>query len=1118
MSDPIIAMPPVIVRPGGGPEPTAGADGIERGMGASPYMEELQHRIASGDISPAAKSAFDELRRRHPDQFPDNSPDSVAPPTQREGSDRPIGLAATGFNKGLGSFVDLLNDGMKAIGLPTSDEPFMGSAFVDKYLGGSAFQPKTAMEHVIQRAGFEVGANVPLLAGALNAKAAAAGKELITKAADSTIEAVKALPKVLVEQMADVPAPKLAALETAIAAGAGVGADVIHQVFPEGGATAEFFGELLGSFAPSVMLGLLGKARELGSTALHAGRRVVGMETEEETKQRLQEKLKDTAKPEDIKAGVKRADELRQEISPGAEKGQGLELTAGEAVGGSVAKVQRSLERTGGQAFGAQAVERRKQNIEAVKSYFDATAPEGNPTRLVENLEAKRAKDTALLELGLARTEAKVEAARGNLSARTANLLNDMEARMFAADQRVEARLAAIGSKLNPKERGAIIRQEYEAELGAFRERSRADYHELEMLGHAELPVTGTLQTLANLRADFPAHLQAIAKINPRVGEVLDNLGHEYELVLRSQKALADMGIRDASGKGVRIRMEQYGHGGTDEVRGLSRGTPDWYRSLTIREKNPLTREQIESRLDRWAAGFPHNPDNPTDMEIYRALRGDAEFARSPYNEPVVRELGQTPSSGLRDLRQVRSDLLAMSRQAKASDNRVQRYVLNELIQALDGDIDQLLPGQSPFAGVYPEHGALYRQVSADYRAGVETLMKGTANRLRMTNRDGAWREYDESIPALFWRNQTTMEEFEKALGTKPMAKAALRDYALDDFLTSVMSRREGKWNLDQAAYDEWMKDHAAHLNAFPDLKKVFADTKGLLEQADALKQQVDVFRSGKKGEEALLRRVQAERRPGDITVADVTAQEAHLNHVGEVVDRSKQEWETSVAGLFLKERPEYAAQRLATSRDPLRDYEAVYAKVKHDPDAVAGLNKAIWNALTDKIQPKLTGLTGSMNLGVFHKELQNWIYGNEELMTRVLGDDGMKRIKTTAEAIEKIALGGKEGSDTAINLQVQAALASTWMSRAFAVASGRVSHLFAGAERVGQYLTKYFQGLTQKQQDAILLESFFDPKVYETLVLAGTYGPKNDIVKHRTKVHLNLMNLSEQTAEKLDQ
>lgn len=1091
---------------------------------------EMERRAQAGQLSPQAMEAWGELKRRRGISVPTDAEAAPVGPEQfhadtATGSGnvalRTIGVGATGFNHGLGQFVDLVNEGLKAVGVSTSDEPFMGSAFVDKYLAGQNFQPQTMFERVVSRAGLEIGATAPLLGVGLVARGAqvAKGAATLPRAAkdagvmagrdvggmESTIAAIKAVPKVMVEQMAEISATKLAALETAMAGSAGVGAEVVKEIWPEGGPTAEFMGEVLTSFVPSIGLSLVKKARELAEVGIKFGRAAIGLESEAETKSRLAQKLGEAAKPEDVQEGVKRAGELAEEVP-------GLQLSAGEAITkGAVSDTQLAVEK-GSVPIRSKARANRSRNIEAVKNYFDATAPPGNPTRLIEHLEQQRSTETGLLDIGLARSEAKLEAVRGNLSTRSANLLNDMEARMHAADLRVEDRLRTVGAQLSPKERGELIRSEYNKELAAFRERSKADYNELDQMGHAELPVQQTMQQLTNLQFDFPEHVQILRKLNPRIADVLDNIGHDYELQLRATKATDDMGIRDASGKGVRVFKEQSGRGGTQDVTGLSRGTPDWYRDLTLRKTNPLTRDQIDSRLFKLKAGKSLDPKNATDQEIITALRSDREFARSPYNEPVLQHLPvDVPSASLNDLRQVRSDLLTMGRKAKSSNDGVQQHVIGELLNGVDSDIDQLLPGATPFADLYREHGTMYRQISADYRAGREVLMKGTANKLRLVNGFGDYKLYDEGIPALFFKNETTMADFEKAFATRDQARMALRDYAKKDFMGAAIHVTSGQPVLSRRAADLWIGEHAKHLESFPGLKEEFLNTAKIMEEAADLREQVTVFRQGKRGEEAVLKRLHAERRPGDFTTDDLSKAHEGMKHAEELLERSQHEWQHSTAGLFLKENPNYAAQRLATSRDPIKDYEALYQKVKDEPDAVAGLNKAIWNALTDKIQPKLTGLSGDMNLGVFHKELQNWIHGHEQLMTRVLGPEGMARIKTTSEVVEKVARGGRDRSDTAINLQVQAALASTWISRAFAIQSGRVGQMFGVSERVGSFLTKYFTGLTTKQQEGILLEAFFDPKVYETLVLAGTNGPKHPQVIARTKVHLHLLNLSEQ-------
>lgn len=1077
-------------------------------------MQEIERRAAEGRLSPEAAGAWEELKRRRGLQGA-QAP-AGQPPDTEGGLWRPLGVAATGFNRGLASWVDALNDGLSAVGLPMEDEPFMGTAFVEKYLGGAQFQPQGLFEHVLQRAGFEIGATAPVAAGTAVVAGRAVAKQaagaLPSPAGHTQLDAIKNLPRALAEQLAELGAEKLVALETALAAGAGAGAGLVSALFPQGGAMAEFVGELLGSFSPSIVLGLTQWARRL----VHGvGATILGLETKEETTRRLGRALKDAATPEQIEEGIRRAEELKREITPGAEGTEGFHLTAGEAIrGGSVTATQIAQEKSS-VALSAKLKDQRRKNVQAVVEYFQATAPPGETTRLVEALSRKRANDEALIEVGVARTQAKIDAIRGDLSVRAARTLNEMEARMFAADQRIEQRLSAIGQFLGKKERGMIVRQEYLDEVARFRERSRANYAELDALGHAELPVEQTSATLARLQDEFPAQVQVIRKISPTIDRAITQLGRDYELIARAEKAQADLEITPGSSPdlrgGYRVFQEQEGQGSTPRVIGVPSTYPEWYRSLT-RGANALSRETIEKALDTIRTGREHGLRAQIIEHVKQAILGDREFRTSPFFEPVMDELAHRPSTDMSQLRQLRSDLLALARKARSKDDRVQNYVLNELLNGVDADLDQLLPDRSPIAAFYPEHGALYRQVSADYRAGVETLLSGTANKLRRVTKYGDYAEYDESVPALFWRNETTMADFARALGSRQEAHRALKDYATEHFFTKAVFRNPetGKLQVDPLAAEEWLKQHAGKLQAFPDLPPLFRDLAKMQEQANQLHEQVTVFQRSREGERALRRRVDAERRPGDFSQLDLSRAEAEMKQIEEAAARTRHEWQASVAELFMKEKASSAGYRIATAEDPIAEYEKIYQMVSKSPDAVAGLNRAVWEGLSEKLAPRLTGVYGEVNLGVLHTELQRWIDGHGKIMRRVLGDENFARLETAAEAIQRIASGGRAGSDTAIALQVKAALASTWLSRGWAVMTGRVPAGYGVAERVMQRLISTWETMTRQQQEAILLESFFDPKVFQTMVNAAQYGPNSPVVQHQLRAHLHLLNLGE--------
>jgi hypothetical protein len=1116
-------------------EAVTAAKARSESFGKDQAMAELERRAQAGQLNPRAQEALAELKRRKGiETAPAPAPAPTdGPPQQVDSMLRPLGVAATGFNKGLAHWVDLINDGLKGLGLPMSDEPFMGSAFVDKYLTGEQFKPQNLMESVLHRAGLEVGANVPILAGTAavqaGATAAKAADKMIPQTASTNWEAIKNIPKAMAEELTTISPAKLAAVESALAAGAGTGAEIVHSIFPEGGKTAEFVGELLGAFTPSVALGLVQKARG----GVHAlARTAIGLETDDEAKRRLGKELGKAATPEQVESGVTRAEELRKEVSPNAAPDEGLQLSAGSAIqGGEVTAVEKA-EAKSSIKIGAKLKDQREQNLQEIERYFNETAPEGDPAKLVESLQARRAKNEALLKIGLDRTEMRVAAARGELSKRQAALQTDLENKMQAADQRLQARLKAIGPQLTPRERQDVIRSAYEEEVGKFRERSQADYRELDNLGPAELPVDNTISKLASLRdrdTGWPEQLEAIRKINPGVAKVIDNLGRDYELQQRATKAQADLEAVGGKGKdqrgGFTLFQETSGQGGTRDVTGVPSNYPYWYKSLAnakvkggaTGEEKPLDRETIEKALDTFKTGAKHGLHPETLEEVRKALMADSEFRKSPWFEPVMDELHGKPSASLKDLRHLRSDLLTFARDARSRGDRLQGYITHELVDAVDADIDRMLPGTSAYADLYPSHGPLYRQISADYRDGVKTLYRGQVGKLGQVSRDGSYRVDEAGVPALFWKDESSLEQFTKAFNTQADAKIALRDHAKDDlYLAAVKPIGGGKFAIDDAALDRWKQKNGAKLKAFPGLEDEFRNSVKLQQEFDQAAAEVKAVSSGRQADDALNKRLAAMARPGEFTPQRVSEAEARLNRVQDVVERTRTGWEMSKASRFLDRDVQTAANHILAGRgkEPLEAYQSVAKQLKGDPEALMGLNKAVWMSITDSMAPKLKTMTGQPSYGGWKRLFDDLLERHGPLMKEVLGPEGYGRIETAREVMEKLALGAKAGSDTSIVLSVHAALASTWLSRGWAALSGRVPVGFGFAERSMQYILKLIEKQTAAQQEEILLQAFHDPKVFQTLVNAAQYGPQNRLVQKQYRRHLHLLNMSEQRNE----
>lgn len=1027
-----------------------------------------------------------------------------AQPAQPEPTSTPTSLAGnffSGFNEGfadvVGLPVDLVNSGMKALGIPTSDTPVFGSAFINKYIMPQPFEAKTPGERIMRRIGEEIGGTVPLAAGSV----AAAGARTASKAAGKVAEALPAgdtvaqrfanVPTYIVEELAKVDPRTLTAIETALASGAGLGAGLMKELFPQGGPMAEFVGELIGGVAPAAMLGLVRRAKD---AAIAGAKKAVGFESEEATKQRLGKHLDKVSREGKIEHGVEEAEALQKEMP-------GFKPTAGQATGepGVIAS-ERALEKSGAEMTQKFRV-RLGENRQVVRDYFEAAAPEGEPTKVITQLQKQRDQQEALLNTGLARTEAKLETMRGRISEKTKQVIEQTERLMQQADERIAQRLESIGPKLTPKQQGEILRQEYQRELTMFRLQAAENY---DQVGDARLTVANTKAALRDLDS-VPPRLRIKDPVPTNVRGVIDRLGVDYELQLRAEKALADLEIRDASGPGFRT---------TDDLGrvtgGQKRGTPQWYKDLTIAQDAELKRQGVADATTRATTARDTIENALRDLrdgkrpgeggtlaEVAAAIRRDREFKSTPYYDAFLdhAEKGEL-SESFTNLRQVRSELKAALREATAADDETTVRALNKLLDGVEADMNELLPS-GRFGDLYPDQADAYARATEYYVKGVERLKRGEANQLRLKDRYGNYRVREEDAAKLFLRDETSIDNFNKAFGGKAEAQRALSDAARLDFWDFAMKPQTGQLDRNKAA--RWMQDHEHVFKAFPELKGEFLNASKMQAQYEASKAELKAMA---KDPEKFL------RLDDPKVFAQLSATEQHLARTKGVIQRTNRDFERSAANYFLKADVNHAASKIVGSDNAPRAYLEVYNKVKGDPDAVKGLQRAVWDAMQDKVESQaIDTLTGDRKL--MATKMSDFLRDHQELIKVAFGEEKVKRLQTVEKALTMLARSeapiSSAGSDTALNVQIQAQL-PVLFSRAFSIAGGKT---FGMLERVGNALSKHFAGLTQEQQRAILEEAFLDPKVMQTLTLASQ-GASAPLIRKRLHTHLLNMNLAE--------
>lgn len=1099
-------------------------------------LQQLQGR--RGELNPRQQQALDELRTRA-------SASTAVPLPFTQGGGRPpaeiraepsaaqapappqiaaergglVGLAATGVLTGIEDVAQLFNDGLAAIGLPTDSELFKTQGGLTRFLQGAKTEPETPLENIFFESFKEAGATLlplGLIAKGIRApgvvsKALEAQQEFTLTAreisdanrlvqsrglkdktmakANLALDAVRASPGRIITELRKIPTHKLIAVEEGLALSAGAGRGVVKELFPESGPGGQLIGELIGSFTPTVTLGLIRGA--LGKPAKFISKQI-GLETTEEAKGVVGRKLDVDLQEGRLERSVDELEKIQEDI-PGFAPPLG-QITGDE----NALKIERALQDRNPGLF--QSV--RETNQEVVRNYFNAQAPEGKLTDTITRLEQQRRRRDALLDLGISRNQVKLSTLRKDVDSVTANTLLDSESRLQRADAIAAERLEVVRPRLSPMQQGIALDAAYSDELARFRSESVENFNRVDELNQGvEVPVTATKRALVEVDRTILPQVQLVERLPDRVREVINGLGRDFELMMRAQKGAADLQIRDASGTGTRVFTEQQGAGGTPEVRGLSRGTPQWFRDLTI-GPSAMKREQVENNIRRLGAGELPGDDEAMKT-VAAALRRDKEFRSTPFFHPAMDQLGANEelSVSFQVLRGFRSELKALLRETRsqnvAGSQDVRLKVLNDVLDGVETDLNRL-SGDQDIGSTFPGVAEAYDTAIRQYRTGVERLKKGRADRVRQISSSQRPRADAEDLPKMFLENETSVDEFTLAMGGREDARAALRDAAQLDFFTKAVEPGPNGRVIAKAA-DRWVRDHEHVFKAFPELRNQFRLASLQAEQALKLQRE---FRAVERNP------TRAAKLQNPELFDRLDAQDLRMSKVQGTVKRTRKQSDKLMASQLLGADSERVAQRIVISNNPAQQYDQVAKGLRGDERAIAGLNRAVFDAISDKASVRVGPLHGDAPLQFSY--LRDLISSNEPLLQRILAPHSRENLKGVLAATEMLArerrVIGSAGSPTALKLEVQSMLAQ-WLSRSFAVVSGRTGIVYGVAERGVDWLRKSTILRTEAQRRAILEEAIFDPKVAMTLILASR-GANKRLLNKRLRAHLVNMNL----------
>ena len=911
---------------------------------------------------------------------------------------------------------------------------------------------------------------------------------------------------------------KVRQTEMAFAASGGVGAGLLKEIWGEG-PMAEFIGGLTGSLGPGMVMKVFGKARQLIASA-------TGLRTTESIEQEIGKEISKYATEDELAAGVAKSEAMKKEL------GDEFKPTTAQAVGTpGLIQSERVLSRQTGQASD-KSKRTLAQNQTVVRSYLERGAPEGKLDDTVKALEETRTQETAILDAQLIREQARIDVAKQKVSATTARIVQQADERAATAEQRAQDRINALrargdGSEIREGDVGRIIRQEYAKELDAFETAAQARYTTVDPDGRIPVPTAAVREAVTQFSEKWGVSVQGLASTAVRkIQQVLPDLEKQgndvasfkalhqarnevrrlkrdamaaqdgqsvlqlnelddtlsqtlsgggptklaelppadlserlaksrstlnvvdnHEILLRAEKAKAD--LEQAAGGGAGFAQDFDVGPGQGAKTTFASAHAQWYKELTNPDaktmgtvgsarKSTLKPDEVEGAIDRILQGNGADT-GPVVAQVKQALLHDQEFAGSPWGRDFEKVAQGEPPSWLK------------------------------LDTAPDISAEEIKAA-----------GTRLKAADDFYRKGFSRLKAGEAGALRAREKTGRFRTKDEDVAAGFIEGETSIDDFIQAIGSRPAARDALRDYLQLDFLKSAVrpDLAPGGGEVVPAAAGRWLQRHRDALDKFPELKDELGDVTKLQAMALRLRKESDTIA---RNPDAVAR----QRNPEvHADLDEVTRRHTDLLDARE---RTVGDWQKGVVGQLTGLDADKAAGAIVRSGKPRTLIADLSKRIGSDPDGQAGLTRALWDASLDKFSAQITDAIGNPVLK--EAKMKNFLRDNEEWMTERFGPERVNRMRNSIKALTMLESTGRPvlpgGSDTFANLSNVLTDWGPFLSRMNAVAAGRSSEHWLIGERALRIIGKIVKGKTEEAATELLDRAFYDPQVAQTFVLA---------------------------------
>lgn len=418
-------------------------------------MDRTRERERAIALARARKRAAEQAASREAAPPTDSGPGLLS--TSEDGSKRGVlPFVNRGIANVLGAPVDLVNAGLGAVGVPTSETPFGGSASIAGGMQGLGVavseadqQPEGLGEYVGRGVGEAAGALVPVLGGA---RALQASQGPMRAAAGRTI----------MDPFTRTPGRALTA-EAMAGAGMGAGGAAADRLYdsesPAARMTGEILGGVVGGMGPYAVGAGLARA-PLTGTAIRYARKTYAPFTEAGAKERARDRVRSLA--EDPEEARRLIDE------PGI---------------GNLTPAQRTGD----------------ERLMALERSVRDTDPAASRELRVRDAEAHQALREAMREPAAGRS---VEDARQFIGRRLDDLLRQMDNRVQLAARTAERKIEQLAPEQRASQSAIIVREELD---GALAQARKDEARLWSLIPKKEMaPTTASRQAYRRILADTP--------------------------------------------------------------------------------------------------------------------------------------------------------------------------------------------------------------------------------------------------------------------------------------------------------------------------------------------------------------------------------------------------------------------------------------------------------------------------------------------------------------------------------------------------------------------------------------------------------------------------------------